>query len=816
MRLKTSTIVLPISLATLGILALLWLLRCPSTSSFAVHARAAPSTEPHLTLAAIRYVAITGTDFSDCSTPAGACRTLQYAVDHARPGDEIRVASGVYTDVQDRPAPIGYDGLAVIPQAVYITKTLALRGGYTTTDWLVPDPIANPTTLDAQDRGRVILVFGAISATIEGLRVTGGDSQGLGGHVWDAGGGVFAVTATVTLSNNWIYDNDCFQGDGGGVSLAYGHSSLISNTIHNNIAFSGGGIDLFRVTAEARDNVVSANDSWLGAGFSLFESQVDFVGNTLLNNDGGRGGAFYLYSGTATFEGNTIANNVADGIDYGDGGGGVHLEESHATFVDNDIYGNAAWPCGGGLYITRGTATLRNNRLHDNTANEYGGAAWMTSSDVALTNNEVYSSSASVNGGLSILVCDATLDRNRIANNSCRLGGCGLGFDSGEGWMTNNVIADNGDGSTLGTPGMLLIGGSFRLAHNTVARNTGGNGVGVYVSDGYYLGSAVLSNTIIVSQSVGISVTAGNMATLQATLWGTGTSANGIDWAGAGTISTGTVNIWGDPAFVDASGGDYNIGSVSAARDAGIPAGVSHDIDGDHRPMGGGYDIGADEFLPGAYVTAHKQAAPDPVIAGDPITYTLRVANTGTVTLTATITDILPDHVSPTGTLTWTATISPLVGLWTEKVVVTAAADYTGPLTNVLRVSTLEGARASHILTSSALPPNRAPLTPSNPIPANLAIGVPLTSGLSWQGGDPDGDLVTYSIAFGASDPPLLAASGITRTHYQPGELALDTTYYWVVTATDGISATVGPNWRFSTTGIERHPIYLPLVVVGR
>ena len=128
---------------------------------------------------------------------------------------------------------------------------------------------------------------------------------------------------------------------------------------------------------------------------------------------------------------------------------------------------------------------------------------------------------------------------------------------------------------------------------SAIARNHGGDGSGLHVSGA---GSTVaLTNTILVSHTVGITVAAGNTATLEATLWGTDTWANRTDWGGEGTSPTAG-NLWGDPAFEDPAAGDYHIRSGSAAIDAGVDAGVSQDIDGDPRPMGSGNDLGADEL----------------------------------------------------------------------------------------------------------------------------------------------------------------------------------------------------------------------------
>jgi hypothetical protein len=135
---------------------------------------------------------------------------------------------------------------------------------------------------------------------------------------------------------------------------------------------------------------------------------------------------------------------------------------------------------------------------------------------------------------------------------------------------------------------------ALHLVHTTIARNTDDDGSGDYSAD---LDSTVaLANTILVSHTVGITVAAGSTATLEATVWGAGAWANLSDWGGAGAILTGTINLWGDSAFIDPSFGDFHIGRDSAAIDNGVDAGIRKDIDGHVRPALAGYDLDADEF----------------------------------------------------------------------------------------------------------------------------------------------------------------------------------------------------------------------------
>jgi hypothetical protein len=106
------------------------------------------------------------------------------------------------------------------------------------------------------------------------------------------------------------------------------------------------------------------------------------------------------------------------------------------------------------------------------------------------------------------------------------------------------------------------------------------------------------------------------------------------------------------------------------------------------------YDVFVDKvsFIRKPALSVTKQASPNPLQSGAQLTYTLYVTNNTNVTLTATITDILPIHVTPTGILTWTPTITAPGGAWMQQVIVTVETHYVGPLTNKVQFTTGEGA----------------------------------------------------------------------------------------------------------------------------
>ncbi len=417
----------------------------------------------------------------------------------------------------------------------------------------------------------------------------------------------------------------------------------------------------------------------VGGGICIVEAHAAISNTWVFSNTARWGGGLYLEESDAVLNGNTVVTNTAEW------GGGLYLaEQSAAHLVGNTIAANEASYDGGGLYLRESDAVLIDNAFMDNTTGQSGGGLYLYQSDPELEGTTVMANVAAEGGGLYLWKSDAMIDRITIAANQAETGG-GLLLAQSDAFLSNAVIADNRADGAGG--GLYIEKSTPWLFHTTVARN-------VPATDGVCVAGSstvALTNTILVGHTTGITVATGSLAMLEATLWGAGIWTNGADWSGAGTVLSDG-DCWGDPAFVDPATGDYHIRPVSAAADAGVDAGLAADIDGEQRPQGEGYDIGADETGPHPDLTVTQYAFPNPVQAGAQLTYTIYVTNTGSVSLTLRITDTLPVHITPGGTRIWTPTLLPPGDVWQEKVVVTVDLFYNGVLTNVVQVTSGEGA----------------------------------------------------------------------------------------------------------------------------
>ena len=113
-----------------------------------------------------RYVAMSGVNTGTCLSNAAPCRTIQYAVDQAGTFDEIKIAQGVYTQTNVQ-ARTDITTTGNVTQVVYLTKTLTIIGGYTTPNFTSSFPLTQPTTTDAQGKGRGIYIAYGVTGALQ-------------------------------------------------------------------------------------------------------------------------------------------------------------------------------------------------------------------------------------------------------------------------------------------------------------------------------------------------------------------------------------------------------------------------------------------------------------------------------------------------------------------------------------------------------------------------------------------------------------------------------------------------------------------------
>lgn len=460
-----------------------------------------------------------------------------------------------------------------------------------------------------------------------------------------AGGGLSVIRSRATLIDTEILDNSATFG--GGLYADQGSTvTTHSSTIRSNNGWDqGAGIFVRGASAfSAKEGTVIGEnrtpmDCEEGGGVYAdgVNTQVTIDASQVLSNTAlSRGGGLYIGGGAgATIQnGSSVEMNVAFGPVSG-AGGGIHVSGTGSTLHVTDqsmIYYNFSDPVGGGIYNNGGTVHLNGAYLILNDARDSGGGLYNTGGSVYARDTWFYLNRVQTldGGGLYSAGAGGTLDLERctIRSNTAPAGdGGGLYASHPFSSVRESYFVDNealGEGSALyldggcctGNPAAEVVN-SFIVDNSTAAvpRNMGppGSGSSLHATD---LAATLVHNTVAHKAQASFGVSAGPDSTLYMTNNILSGFAVGIrrPSGGTGTVTasytffhnnlfdydTTGVSIfnpvYGNPAFVSST--DYHLTGTSDAINHGTNAGVAFDFDGESRPWGGGYDIGADEYPP--------------------------------------------------------------------------------------------------------------------------------------------------------------------------------------------------------------------------
>lgn len=437
----------------------------------------------------------------------------------------------------------------------------------------IEGPGAAQFQIDGQNLYRVFDINRA-AVTIADVTIQHGQVSG----PTDDGAGIRS-TGTLTLTRVAVRDNTASD-DGAGVYSTAPVTS-IDSIFEGNTSAAGNGGALFASNTAVISGSRFAGNTSRGDGGAIFAlvslaaTGSRFEANQCMASSCD-GGAIFGFSQTS-IAGTVFLNNTAQ--DRGgavSAPGGVNLTDS--SFQDNrSVFG------AGGALDAPTIGVVERSQFLDNTARSDGGAiAAGAAITVSASHFEANQSTLGQGGGLAA-GGDVRIEESQFLHNRALTGG-GLHQRAGNGQVVNSLFAGNTVTNTLGAALLLASPGQVELTHVTIAHPSIGAGAAVEVQSG----NVAVTNTIIVSHTVGISASGGLVSHDYTLFFGNGVDSQGAVVGGAGSRS-------GDPMLSDPIGDDYHLRAGSAAIDAGTDAGVSRDVDGEPRPLAAGFDIGYDE-----------------------------------------------------------------------------------------------------------------------------------------------------------------------------------------------------------------------------
>lgn len=471
--------------------------------------------------------------------------TLQAGIDAAADGDLVMAAPGTYVETID------YLGKAI---------TILSEGG------------ADVTTIDGNWSGSVVTLSGGGSGetVLHGFTIQNGTGTIDLVQFEAFGGGIYCVDSSMRISNCLILENDAslfFSDLGGGIYCGNSSTTIENCTIMGNGSFDGGGIAGVSSTLTITQCAITGNEASGGGGIYVEDSSITITGSIITGNTtSGMGAGIDLYLSDSIITDCTITDNYTNPT-QGEGGG-VCCFASHSMAIDGCVItGNVAGGGGGIHCYNSSSIDITNCTITGNHAwGQGGGGIYAWDSSPRITSCLISGNRANYGGGFRCTwYCSPEIVNSIISGNYSNFSG---GIHSSESGLTVN--------------------------HCTVANNTG-----VESSGGLFCGydsSAAITNSIFWGNS-------GPEANEIVIAYSSQGIVNYCDIQGGeeaaavqigSTLNWGDGNIDADPRFI--GGGILHLRPGSPCVDAGVGTGVAVDIDGQPRPYGGGFDMGADEL----------------------------------------------------------------------------------------------------------------------------------------------------------------------------------------------------------------------------
>lgn len=366
--------------------------------------------------------------------------------------------------------------------------------------------------------------------------VADGTYQGAGNRGLNFGGAAAYMKAEdYHGTTTWIID--CQTADRGFYfQNGEGNDSIVDGfTIQNGRIRFGAGIRCAAASPTIRNCTITGNNSGGGGGDA--------------------GGGFYLDGSSPIIENCIISSNGTGGGGGDVGGGFCCIGGSAPVITDCQITGNTSGGEGGGLHCTGGSdPVITNCVITGNSTDDLGGGIFCA-------------------GAGTVPVLTGCL----LANNSA------TAFNSAGG----GICAQEGSDPVF--------------TNCTIANNTSDFGGGLYCRN---MGSPTVvtcGNTIFWGNTAGTGnqIRSNDNAVVNLSYCDYSDDPGDVEVAAGGTVVPDADCITDDPEFVDAAGGNFRLQGTSPCinqgNDAYIPVGVTTDLDGNPRIMGGTIDIGAYE-----------------------------------------------------------------------------------------------------------------------------------------------------------------------------------------------------------------------------